>query len=1169
MALYDVEQNPGLWDDKGRKYNVEALCSIMKGEESCAMGFVHLHVHSEYSLLEGACRVEALAERAAEHGFDAVALTDKAVMYGAVPFYKACLKHGVKPIIGMEIYIDLTDAGEQPLPRNRKAASLVLLAKSEVGYRNLLKLSSQAQSGRFSTYPSLQKEDLSACSEGLIALSSGFGGEVEQYLLKGERENAKKAAGFYTETFGDDFYLDIQDHGVADERRLNLEIIELAKQSGIPVAASNDVHYIEKKDAVAFDCLVCIKNGEKLNDEDREKLPSREYDFKSSDEMEVLFSHMPEAVENTKRIAEQCNLTIDFDRSVLPAYPLPEGTNAAQYLREQCEKGLSERYGDASEEIHNRLDYELGVIEDMQYCDYFLIVWDFMKFAHEQGIMTGPGRGSSAGSLVAYVLEITDVDPVKHDLLFERFLNPERVTMPDIDIDFSDLRRDEMIRYVAGKYGHGHVAQIITFGTLAARAAVRDVGRVLDAPSKLVDSVAKKIPSRPGMTLEKAKQESAPLKKLLQESQEAVKLFEIAETIEGFPRHSSTHAAGIVISKDPLTDVVPLQEGQEGIALTQYSMDILEELGLLKMDFLGLRNLSLIENILWLIEKGTGRHVNLKEIPFDDRKTFELLAAGDTTGVFQLESDGMRQVLKRLRPTHFEDIIAVNALYRPGPMDNIPTFIAGKHGKRKVTYIHDDLKPILERTYGVIVYQEQIMQIASRMAGFSLGEADLLRRAVSKKKKEILDTEREHFIKGCEVNGYQTDTAETVYDLIMRFANYGFPRAHAAAYGVIAYQLAYLKANYPNYFMAALLSGVTGDHDKLAQYIRELKTRGIPLYPPSINKSGIVFIAEGEGIRFGLLAVKNVGSKAVKELISRRKDHPYKDLFDMCARVSLKTVNRRTIESLIFAGGMDEFGIDRARLITSLSAAVEYGETVQEKVDGGQIQWFEGGKEKPDYEQVPPLAVNERLKFEKEALGFYLSAHPLEQYDSVLKNVEHSKVNELEGFRESQSARTAGMVSKARFIRTKKGDPMAFITLSDDTADVEVVVFPKLYNRNPLYFEEEQFLLLEGTVQKEESSLKLIAEKVMPLDQIGSKKKEKPSKQTLFLKVEKRHRQHGTMADVKELLQKFHGNVEVILYYSDENKSVRLPESFSVAPSQECLGQLRERLGANNVVLRK
>ncbi|HEX6922463.1 MAG TPA: DNA polymerase III subunit alpha, partial [Bacillales bacterium] len=899
-------------------------------------------------------------------------------------------------------------------------------------------------------------------------------------------------------------------------------------------------------------------------------LPSREYNFKSGDEMEALFSNLPGAVANTQRIADQCNLTIEFGRSVLPAFPLPEGTSAAEYLRAHCEKGLSERYVDVTDEISRRLDYELSVIEEMQFCDYFLIVWDFMKFAHQQGIMTGPGRGSAAGSLVAYVLEITDVDPIKHGLLFERFLNPERVTMPDIDIDFSDTRRDEMIRYVAGKYGRGHVAQIITFGTLAARAAVRDVGRVLDVSPKLVDSVAKKIPSRPGITLENAKQESAALKNLLQESQEAVDLFRIAETIEGFPRHASTHAAGIVISKDPLTDVVPLQEGQEGIALTQYPMDILEEIGLLKMDFLGLRNLSLIENILWLIEKGTGQYIDLKSIPFDDRETFQLLASGDTTGVFQLESDGMRQVLKRLKPSHFEDIIAVNALYRPGPMDNIPTFIAGKHGQREVTYIHEDLKPILESTYGVIVYQEQIMQIASKMAGFTLGEADLLRRAVSKKKKDILDTEREHFIKGCIEKGYAKDTAETVYDLIVRFANYGFNRSHAAAYSVIAYQLAYLKANYPNYFMAALLSSVTGDHSKIEQYIRELRPRDIPLYPPSVNKSGVVFMAEGEGIRFGLLAVKNVGAKAAQELISARKKRPYGDLFDLCARVSVKAVNRRAIESLVMAGGMDEFGIDRARLIHSLPAAVEYGESVQEQGNHGQMEWFESGGEKPDYEEVPPFGMNETLKHEKDALGFYLSAHPLERFGSVLQSVEHSKVRDLAGFREKTIARMAGMISKARFIRTKKGDQMAFVSLSDDTGDVEVVVFPKLYNQNPLYFEKEQFLLLEGAIQKEEQSVKLIAEKAIPLDQLANTENRKPTKkQTLFLKVESRHRQESTMSEVKKLLQRFQGHVEVILYYSDENKTIRLPESFNVNPSSECLSLLRKQLSANNVVLRE
>lgn len=1132
------------------------------------MGFVHLHVHSEYSLLEGACRIEALAEKAEALHFDAIALTDKAVMYGVVPFYKACRNHGIKPIIGMEVYVELSDSEEQSHAHKHKTASLILLAKSETGYRNLMKISSAAHTGRFSTYPSVSKQLLADYHEGVIALSSGRNGEIEQHLLEGERNKAAEAAETYRHIYKDDFYLEIQDHGVAEERELNLEVVKLSKETSIPLAASNGVHYLEKTDAVAHDCLLCIKNGDKLADGDREKLPSNEFYLKSAEEMNELFSHLPEAIVNTKRIADQCDVTLELGRPVLPSFPLPKGTDASQYLHNLCEEGLSERYDEVTDGIRLRLEYELKVIEEMQFCDYFLIVWDFMKYARERGILTGPGRGSAAGSLVAYVLGITNVDPIEHGLLFERFLNPERVTMPDIDIDFPDTRRDEMIRYVVDKYGHEHVAQIITFGTLAARAAIRDVGRVLDAPPKLVDAVAKKIPSRPAMTLEKASRESVALKNLLRESEEAAHLYKIAKTIEGFPRHASTHAAGIVISEDKLTDVVPLQEGQEGVALTQYSMGVLEDIGLLKMDFLGLRNLSLIENILRLIEKETGRRINLQNLSFDDEETFELFAAGDTTGVFQFESGGMRQVLKKLQPTRFEDIVAVNALYRPGPMDNIGTYISGKHGEREVTYIHDDLKPILQNTYGVIVYQEQIMQIASKMAGFSLGEADLLRRAVSKKKKHILDTEREHFVKGCTEKGYKQETAETVYDLIVRFANYGFNRSHAVAYSVIAYQLAYLKANYPTFFMAALLSSVIADHDKLEQYIRELKAKGIPIYPPSVNKSSLYFTTEGEGIRFSLLAVKNVGVNAAKELIEQRGGDGYKDLFDLCARISLKTVNRRALESLIFAGAMDEFEIDRASMIHSLATAIKYGESVQEKMNSGQIQWFEHEGHNPVYEQVPPLGINEKLKFEKAALGFYLSAHPLERYENILENIGYSKIRDLALLPENNRVRVAVMVVKVRTIRTKKGDQMAFLTLSDDSGETEMIVFPKLYNRNSPYFEKDQFLLVEGSVQKEEQTVKLIAEKAIPLDQIKNHRQNK-RKQTLYLRFEPHHQQSETMEEVKKLLQRFRGNVEVILYYEHEKKTLRLPESFNVNPSRECLSLLRRQLGANNVVLKQ
>ncbi|HET7627795.1 MAG TPA: DNA polymerase III subunit alpha [Bacillales bacterium] len=1134
------------------------------------MGFVHLHVHSEYSLLRGACRIDSLAKRAADLRFSALAITDHSVMYGVVPFYKACRKYGIKPIIGMEINVALEEASDGVKGRNQPAATLVLLAKTNAGYRHLIQLSTEAQSGR---QPVVSKQSLAAHAEDLIALSSGINGEIERCLLRGDRAKATEAAEFYKRVFAGNFYIEIQDHSTRSQKQLNLEIVQLAKALDVSLAATNDVHYLEASDAIAHDCLLCIKNGVRLDDDDREKLPTDQYYLKSPEEMEALFSAFPEALRNTERIADACDVTFEFGRAILPSFPVPEGLGASEYLRKICEEGLRSRYGmDPDGPLWRRLEYELSVIEKMHYCDYFLIVWDFMKHAHENRILTGPGRGSAAGSLVSYVLNITDVDPIAHDLIFERFLNPERVSMPDIDIDFPDTKRDQMIRYVADKYGAEHVAQIITFGTLAARAAVRDVGRVIGAPQKLVDSLAKKIPSRPGITLAQAKRESMPLMQLLKESEEALQIFQIAGTIEGLPRHASTHAAGIVISKQPLTDVVPLQDSQDGLALTQFPMNILEEIGLLKMDFLGLRNLTLIENILNAVEAETGIRPDFKKVPNDDEQTFRLLAQGDTSGIFQLESDGMRKVLQRLKPTTFEDIVAVNALYRPGPMENIPTYIAGKHGELDVQYIHDDLKPILEKTYGVIVYQEQIMQIASNLAGFSLGEADLLRRAISKKKKNILDEEREHFVSGCVNNGYPAETAETVYDLIMRFADYGFPRSHAVAYSVIAFRLAYLKAHYPKAFMAALLSGVIGDHDKTAAYIRELKAKQIPVLPPSVNRSEQAFTSEQEGIRFGLLAVKNVGMHAIDELTKKRRSGIYRDLFDLCARVSLKKVNKRTLESLVFAGAMDEFGVDRATLITSLDRAVRYGEEVDEKAGKPQMDWFGAGEGRPNYEEVPPLNMNDKLKFEKEALGFYLSAHPLERYAEALRGIPHLKIAQIAKRSPKQLVRTAGMIVKTRQIRTKKGDPMAFLTLSDETAEIEVVVFPKLYARCAGIVDEDRFLLVEGTCQDDRQSRSLIAERIVPLEQLpaqGGDESESKRVGSLFLKIDGRHRETAFLNRIKKVLQRFRGEVPVIVYYADEKKTIKLPETFNVDASEACLKGLKEELGTNHVVFKK
>ncbi|MGO4529320.1 DNA polymerase III subunit alpha [Paenibacillus sp. 2TAF8] len=811
--------------------------------------FVHLHVHSEYSLLDGAARIPDLVDKAADLGMTTLALTDHGVMYGAIPFYKACIARGIKPIIGCEAYMTAGSRKERGSRKDQPIHHLILLAKNMTGYRNLMKLCSIGHLEGFHYKPRIDMESLAAHHEGIICLSACLGGEVPQHLLHGREEEARRAAMRYKNIFGSDFYLELQDHGLAEQKRVNPQLIKLAAELEIPLVATNDAHYLSEEDAELQDVLICIGTGKTVDDETRLRIGTNQLFLKSAEQMSRLFPHVPEAIANTVRIADSCELELEFGKSILPEYrPLPEGLSPSAYLRQLCEEGMNARYANSDRwndevlrtELDQRLDYELRVIDSMGFSDYFLIVWDFIAYAHRQGIVTGPGRGSSAGSLVAYTLRITDVDPMKYNLLFERFLNPERISMPDIDIDFSDERRDEVIDYVADKYGKAHVAQIITFGTMAARAAVRDVGRALNVPYGEVDKAAKLIPAQLGINIERAMEATPELKMLYETKPKTRELLDMAMKVEGMPRHASTHAAGVVISRDPLTDAVPLQEGSEGTALTQYSMENLESIGLLKMDFLGLRTLSIIERCLrWI-----GEHAEVPDftrIADDDPLTYEMLGRGDTMGIFQLESAGVRRVLKEMKPSVFEDIISVLALYRPGPMEFISKYIQGKHGQIEVEYPHDDLKSILKDTYGIIVYQEQIMQIASRMAGFSLGEADLLRRAVSKKKREVLDLERGHFVQGSLKQGYSEAEADLVYDMIVKFANYGFPRAHAAAYGVLAFQTAYLKAHYPIHFMASMLTAVMGSHRKVAEYVVECRHMQIDVLPPDVNESGILF----------------------------------------------------------------------------------------------------------------------------------------------------------------------------------------------------------------------------------------------------------------------------------------------------------------------------------------
>lgn len=1120
------------------------------------MSFIHLHVYSANSLLSSTAPIENLVEDAKIKGFTALALTDKNVMYGTIAFYKACVKAGIKPIIGLTVDVE---------SKNNEGTSypLVLLAKNQQGFQNLLKISSVVQTNSPSGLP---LKWLKGYASGLIGITPGVRGEIEQYLADGEREEARQCALLYREIFSqEDFYLGIQDHGLSIEKSLQPQLIELSKELKIRLVATNEVHYLNKEDSFAHECLLSIKNGDKLQDETRERLENNEYFLKTAGEMVELFSSNPEALENSLKIAEACNVMIELNQMNLPKYPTNE-KSSEELLEELCFLGFKNRYPDASEEHKKRLLYELDIIKKMKFADYFLIVWDFMKFSRENGILTGPGRGSAAGSMVAYVLYITDVDPIKHELLFERFLNPERISMPDIDIDFPDHRRDEVIEYVSKKYGRLHVAQIITFGTLAAKAVLRDLGRVFGLNTKELDQVSRMIPSRPGTTLRSALEESEELRKFLEESTLNKRLYDTALKLEGLPRHTSTHAAGVVLTEKPLVESVPIQAGHNDVYLTQYAMEHLEELGLLKMDFLGLRNLSLIEVILDSIHRKTSKKIDIKKIPLDDEETFKLLSKGQTTGVFQLESDGMRNVLKKLKPSRFEDIVAVNALYRPGPMENIPLYINRKHGKEKITYPHRDLEPILDNTYGVIVYQEQIMQIAAKMAGFSLGEADLLRRAVSKKKKEVLDKERAHFVKGAIKKGYDNETAHSIYDLIVKFANYGFNRSHAVAYSVIAYQLAYLKAHYPIYFMSALLSSVTGSEGKISQYIRELKEMGIKVLPPSINQSGYSFLVEKNHVRYSLAAIKGVGIAALKEIFQARKKRQFEDLFDFCIRVSSRAVNRKVLEALVHSGSFDEFGEDRAVLLASIDVAIEHAQLVNPD-ELGEADLFADEEAfflKPKYVVVDPIQIEEKLQFEKEVLGLYLSNHPVSVYENYMGALGTVELSSLGS--DKSLLKSLVNIIEIKKIRTKKGEAMAFLIVSDQSGEMDAVVFPNEYKKYMSFLQKGNIVLIQGKIDVREGKKQVVIQNVKEVKAAIEELQNDNKK--LFVKIEKEKETSQFLQSLKHLIKKYRGSIEVVLFYESTGKSIKLGDAERISPSNECLTELKQLLGEKNVIVK-
>ena len=1110
--------------------------------------FVHLHVQSSYSLLSSTVRIKELVEKAKREGYASLALTDRNVMYGSLYFYKECIKQGIRPIIGLLADILEEEGTSHPL---------LLLAESNQGYHNLLKISSAI---RTKSAEGLPVKWLKGYSAGLIAVSPGEG-KIQQLLAEGSEEEAVRAAAVLKEIFGPGtLYLGLERVSLPGEAERNEQMIRFAGNTGLPLAALNPVYYLDQDDALARDTLLAIRDGEKLSDDSRGEPQTLEYYLKDKQEMAERFADCPEALENTLAIAGRCRVEIQWNRSLLPKYP-DGGEGAEAMLERLCFEGLRQKKPDAPAEYEERLRYELGIIKDMNFSDYFLIVWDFMKFARNKGILTGPGRGSSAGSIVAYTLSITQVDPIEHGLLFERFLNPERVTMPDIDIDFPDNRRDEVIAYVAKKYGELHVAQIVTFGTLAAKAALRDTGRAFGLNPKEIDALSKLVRGRTGTTLDEALQASRGLREFIEESDLNRRLFETARKIEGLPRHTSTHAAGIIISDEPLTDLIAIQSGQEGIHLTQFPMDLLEEIGLLKMDFLGLRNLTLIQDIADSIKKRTGQRADLSSAPLHDPETFKLLAAGDTAGIFQFESEGITRVLKKLKPACFEDVVAVNALYRPGPMDNIPLFIDRKHGLVPIDYPHPDLEEILKDTYGVIVYQEQIMQIASAFAGFSLGEADLLRRAVSKKKKEVLDKERRHFTAGAVKKGYSETDADSIYDMIVRFANYGFPRGHAVAYSMIACQLAWLKAHYPLDFMAALMTASIGNDEKIAQYVLQSRKKGIGILPPSVNKSQYRFTADEGAVRFSLAAIKGVGGTVLKEVFGARRSGPFKDLFDFYIRVSPKIIGRKTMESFVHSGAFDDFGVDRATLLATLDIAESHAELVSPDEDGfGLFTEFEA-----KYNEVEPIPAEEKLAYEKSVLGFYLSAHPASHRRKLFQHFGAVTVDEAL-MMAGQRVLAGVHLAAVKTIRTKKGEQMAFLTVSDEGGDMEAVAFPDLYKTSSHLLKQGSLVLLQGHLEERQDRKQLVIEQVFPLDRLLELEGEKSS---LFIKIEAGRQDPGTLKKIKQLLQKNNGTTEVLLYYEGEHRYIRLPLWDWVKPSEALISGVEKIAGKGNVILKK
>lgn len=1066
------------------------------------MKFVHLHTHSHYSLLDGLAKIDDLVERAKELGMEALALTDHGNLYGAIEFYSKAKKAGIKPILGMEAYVAKGSRFDRQLVKEESTGTgkktkenynhLTLICENETGWKNLLKLSSSSHLEGFYYKPRVDREILEKWHEGIIALSGCLGGEIAQHCVHGRTKEAEAVAKEYQALFGkDNFFIEIWNLPHIPDAAIAVRgLREIAKKLGIPVVATKDIHYARPEDAQYQDILLAVQTGNTVNDIGRMSMMEENYAMNSAQEMAEWFADIPEAIENTNKIAERCNIEIELDVARLPKFATPNNMDSMDYLEQIIREGLSSRYPEITKEVQDRLEYEVGVIRKTGYADYFLIVQDYIRWARENGIVVGPGRGSAAGSLAAYVLGITDVDPIKYDLLFERFLNPDRIQMPDIDVDFADKRRDEVVNYVRQLYGEDHVAQIITFGTMAARAAIRDAGRALGLPYAFCDLVAKLVPAPPTpvKNLEQALDAVEEMRTLYATNPDAKKLIDAAKKLEGVARHASVHACGIIISAEPLTDVVALQRSpqNEHAIITQFEQGIVEKLGLLKMDFLGLRNLTIIEEALRLLKESTGEDINISDIPLNDPKTFEVLQNGDTVGVFQFESSGMRRYLKELKPTEFEDVVAMVALYRPGPMELIPDYINRKHGREEVKYLHPKLAPILGKTYGIGIYQEQMMRIARDLSGYTLAEADTLRKAIGKKIQALLDEQEGKLINGMIANGIDAKVARKIWELFPPFAKYGFNRSHSVCYGLIGYQTAYLKAHYPIEFMTALFNSESDDIERIAFLIDEAKKHGVIVSPPDINESAVNFAPQGKQIRFGLLAIKNVGTAVVEAIIAERKQNgPYESLEDVLTRVKHKDINKKSIESLTKAGVFDSFKLERGKILANMDEILRYSQAIKKNESVSQNNLFGTvySKSVLNLRDAEPISKKDKLNWEKELLGLYISDHPLSEHKAQLVQYKVKTIRDLLQIDQSDQNkhRIAGVVTGVKKITTKNGKTMAFARIEDANESIEAIVFTETLARNPGLWVENKLIVAEGKLSAKDAEMKFICEGAVEL----------------------------------------------------------------------------------------